>query len=52
MVVRISELTDAREIRRRELRDSRIFWRWLVSQPRHQAELAWLRFLTRHDRKT
>jgi hypothetical protein len=42
-MVRISELTDAREIAREELRDPRVRLRWLASQPVHQVTLAWLR---------
>jgi hypothetical protein len=48
-VVRISELTDARDIARRELRDPRVRLHWLAQQPRHLLTLWWLRIRAGQD---
>jgi hypothetical protein len=34
---------NANEVHRRQLRDPRVLLHWLLQQPRHQAELLWLR---------
>jgi hypothetical protein len=45
--MKAGELADARDIARRELRDPRVFLRWVLSRPAHQVSLAWLRFRAR-----
>lgn len=49
MNVRVSELTDARDIARRELRSPRILLHWIIQQPRHRLELY---RLTRQNRSS
>lgn len=45
--MKLSELKTAEQIHREALRDWRVRLWWLLSQPRHQAELAWLRWKAR-----